>query len=69
MLANRHYYPGIHPTMITGIAHVNIVVPSGTLDLAKEFYSGTLGFQSVSPPAIMVDVLAWSVNTCLETIC
>lgn len=48
--------------MITGIAHVNLVVPPGTLDHAKDFYGGTLGFHSVTPPAIMQDVLAWWVN-------
>ncbi|KIM99341.1 hypothetical protein OIDMADRAFT_20018 [Oidiodendron maius Zn] len=45
--------------MITGIAHVNLVVPPGTLDHAKDFYGVTLGFHLVSPPAIMQDVLAW----------
>jgi catechol 2,3-dioxygenase-like lactoylglutathione lyase family enzyme len=48
--------------MITGIAHVNLVVPPGTLDHAKDFYGRTLGFHPVSPPAIMQDVLAWWVN-------
>ena len=45
--------------MITGIAHINLVVPRGTLDLAKDFYSGTLGFHIVNPPEVMKDVLAW----------
>jgi hypothetical protein len=51
--------------MITGIAHVNLVVPPGTLDFAREFYCGTLGFQSATPPAILRDVLAWYAGICL----
>ena len=29
--------------MIAGIAHVNLLVPSGTLDHARDFYGKTLG--------------------------
>ncbi|KAH8811193.1 Glyoxalase/Bleomycin resistance protein/Dihydroxybiphenyl dioxygenase [Xylogone sp. PMI_703] len=45
--------------MITGIAHVNLTVPVGTLPQAEEFYSKTLGFQSVPVPALQKGTLAW----------
>lgn len=37
-------------TFITGISHVNLSVPEGTLDQAKEFYGGTLVEILLSPP-------------------
>jgi len=45
--------------MITGIAHVNITVPPGTLDQADEFYGKTLGFQNVPVPHLQKGTLAW----------
>lgn len=45
--------------MITGIAHVNLTVPAGTLDQAEEFYSGTLGFTSIPVPVLKRGSLAW----------
>jgi catechol 2,3-dioxygenase-like lactoylglutathione lyase family enzyme len=38
--------------MLTGITHVNLTVPSNTLDEAEEFYSKTLGMQRVPVPAL-----------------
>ncbi|KAF2099029.1 glyoxalase family protein [Rhizodiscina lignyota] len=45
--------------MITGIAHVNLTVPPGTLDQANEFYANTLGFHRVPVPHLQRDTLAW----------
>ncbi|GAB7346965.1 hypothetical protein MBLNU459_g2018t1 [Dothideomycetes sp. NU459] len=45
--------------MLTGIAHVNLTVPAGTLDQAEEFYGKTLGMQRVPVPALQKDTLAW----------
>ncbi|TVY39867.1 hypothetical protein LOCC1_G004306, partial [Lachnellula occidentalis] len=45
--------------MITGIAHVNILVPAGTLDRAEEFYAGTLGFTSIPVPELQKGSLKW----------
>lgn len=45
--------------MISGIAHINLLVPHGTLDEAEEFYSGVLGFTRVTVPALQKDRLAW----------
>ncbi|EPE35399.1 Glyoxalase/Bleomycin resistance protein/Dihydroxybiphenyl dioxygenase [Glarea lozoyensis ATCC 20868] len=45
--------------MITGIAHINLIVPEGTLDQAEEFYSGILGFIRVPVPLLQKDRLAW----------
>ncbi|KAL1900561.1 hypothetical protein Sste5346_002284 [Sporothrix stenoceras] len=44
---------------ITGIAHVNLVVPRDTLDAAHAFYGDTLGFTSVPVPALQRGSLAW----------
>ncbi|KEF63297.1 uncharacterized protein A1O9_01274 [Exophiala aquamarina CBS 119918] len=44
---------------ITGIAHINLTVPSGTLPLATEFYSGTLGLTPRPVPHLQRDSLAW----------
>ena len=49
----------VSAAMITGIAHVNLTVPPGTLDLAEEFYAGTLGFHSVPVPQLQKNSLAW----------
>jgi catechol 2,3-dioxygenase-like lactoylglutathione lyase family enzyme len=45
--------------MITGIAHVNLLVPPGTLSQAASFYGGTLGFHQVPVPVLQKDELAW----------
>ncbi|KAI4852396.1 putative glyoxalase family protein [Aureobasidium sp. EXF-8845] len=45
--------------MLTGIAHVNLTVPTDTLDEAEAFYSNTLGMQRVPVPALQKDRLAW----------
>ncbi|KAI5273025.1 putative glyoxalase family protein [Aureobasidium subglaciale] len=45
--------------MLTGIAHVNLTVPSNTLDEAEAFYSNTLGMQRVPVPVLQKDRLAW----------
>lgn len=45
--------------MLTGIAHINLTVPDGTLDLAEGFYSKTLGMHRVPVPVLQKDRLAW----------
>jgi len=44
---------------ITGLAHINLTVPAGTLALATEFYSGTLGLTPRPVPHLQKDSLAW----------
>jgi catechol 2,3-dioxygenase-like lactoylglutathione lyase family enzyme len=46
-------------TMITGLHHVNLVVPPSTLHLAREFYSDTLGLTPQAVPQLPRDTLAW----------
>jgi catechol 2,3-dioxygenase-like lactoylglutathione lyase family enzyme len=45
--------------MITGLHHINLVVPAGTLDLARDFYSNTLGLTLRPVPQLQRDTLAW----------
>jgi len=45
--------------MLTGIAHINLTVPPGTLSAAAAFYSSTLGMTRVPVPAAQKDTLAW----------
>jgi hypothetical protein len=45
--------------MITGLAHINLLVPPGTLPLATAFYSKTLGLTPRPVPAHRVHDLAW----------
>jgi hypothetical protein len=45
--------------MISGIAHVNMLVPPGTLAHAEEFYAGTLGFKNRPVPKMQKDSLRW----------
>jgi 4-hydroxyphenylpyruvate dioxygenase-like putative hemolysin len=45
--------------MITGISHINLLVPEGTLDLAESFYADTLGFKRVPVPVLQKHELAW----------
>jgi len=45
--------------MITGLHHVNLVVPRGTLSEASAFYEGTLGLTPRAVPAAQVGTLLW----------
>ncbi|KAI1850666.1 hypothetical protein JX265_004377 [Neoarthrinium moseri] len=45
--------------LISGIAHVNLSIPVGTLDHAKFFYGQTLGLTPRAVPVAQVDSLAW----------
>ena len=45
--------------MIVGLAHVNLIVPSGTLEQANEFYAETLGLSARPVPSLQKDRLAW----------
>lgn len=45
--------------MIVGLAHVNLIVPSGTLEKANEFYGNTLGLTNRPVPHLQKDRLAW----------
>lgn len=45
--------------LISGIAHVNLTVPPGTLDQAAEFYGNTLGLTQSPVPQLQRDRLAW----------
>jgi hypothetical protein len=45
--------------MITGLSHINLLVPPGTLPLATHFYSTTLGLTPRPVPAHRVHDLAW----------
>lgn len=45
--------------MITGIAHVNLLVPPGTLEDANAFYGETLGFHRTPVPELQRATLAW----------
>ncbi len=45
--------------LITGIAHVNLVVPRDSLDAAHAFYGDTLGFTAATVPVLQRGTLAW----------
>lgn len=45
--------------MITGLAHVNLLVPPGTLDRAQRFYGDTLGLAPRAVPELQRGTLAW----------
>lgn len=45
--------------MFAGLAHVNITVPEGTLDLANEFYATTVGLTPRPVPVLQKNTLAW----------
>jgi hypothetical protein len=45
--------------MISGIAHVNLTVPKGTLEQADVFYGTTLGLTSRPVPQAQKGMLAW----------
>jgi catechol 2,3-dioxygenase-like lactoylglutathione lyase family enzyme len=44
---------------IIGIAHINLIVPKGTLQLADEFYGETLGLKPRAVPSKQQGELAW----------
>jgi catechol 2,3-dioxygenase-like lactoylglutathione lyase family enzyme len=45
--------------MITGLHHINLVVPPQTLPLANDFYGTTLGLTPRAVPQAMQGSLAW----------
>ncbi|PYH89614.1 glyoxalase family protein [Aspergillus ellipticus CBS 707.79] len=45
--------------MITGLHHVNILVPEGSLPQAESFYSSTLGLVSAPVPHLQKGTLLW----------
>ncbi|KAE8150394.1 hypothetical protein BDV25DRAFT_112461 [Aspergillus avenaceus] len=45
--------------MISGLAHINLLVPEGTLSQAREFYCDTLGLTAVPVPVAQVETTAW----------
>lgn len=61
--AHRRCYPAASSSrainMITGLHHVNLVIPPGTLSLAGEFYGDTLGLTPRTVPHLQRDRLAW----------
>jgi len=46
-------------SLITGLAHVNLLIPAGKLEQAREFYGKTLGLTAVPVPVLQKDSLAW----------
>lgn len=45
--------------MITGIAHINLIIPEGTLPQANAFYADTLGLTPRPVPQLQKHRLAW----------
>jgi len=45
--------------MISGLAHINLTIPTGTLPAAQAFYADTLGLTSSPVPAHQCGFLAW----------
>ncbi|KAL2826433.1 hypothetical protein BDW59DRAFT_160953 [Aspergillus cavernicola] len=45
--------------MITGLAHINLLVPEGTLDQAEAFYGETLALTSAPVPQLQKGTLLW----------
>ncbi|CDM27058.1 hypothetical protein DTO013E5_4246 [Penicillium roqueforti] len=45
--------------MISGIAHINLTIPQGTLDQAEEFYGTTLGLTSAPVPELQKGTILW----------
>lgn len=45
--------------MITGLAHINMLVPPGTLDQANAFYGETLGLTAAPVPKAQVGTILW----------
>lgn len=50
---------GHNSDLITGLAHVNLTVPPGTLEQANAFYGDTLGLKSRPVPQLQKGTLAW----------
>lgn len=46
-------------SLITGLAHVNLTVPAGTLDAVRAFYGDTLGLAERTVPAAQAHELVW----------
>ncbi|KAG9228836.1 putative glyoxalase family protein [Amylocarpus encephaloides] len=44
---------------IAGLAHVNLIVPVGTLEQADQFYAGVSGLTKVEAPVLQRDRLSW----------
>lgn len=49
--------------MITGLAHINLLVPRGTLDQAYTFYGETLGLYAAPVPERQKGTIAWYAPT------
>lgn len=45
--------------LITGLHHINLTIPHGTLHLATSFYATTLGLAPRAVPAAQAHELAW----------
>ncbi|KAF4281783.1 hypothetical protein KXW98_001648 [Aspergillus fumigatus] len=45
--------------MITGISHINLLVPPGTLNDAYTFYVDTLGLTAAPVPQLQKETTAW----------
>lgn len=45
--------------LITGLHHINLTIPHGTLDHAKSFYASTLGLTPRTVPVAQTHELAW----------
>ncbi|CAG8928363.1 unnamed protein product [Penicillium salamii] len=45
--------------MISGIAHINLTIPQGTLEQAEEFYGTTLGLISAPVPELQKGTILW----------
>lgn len=45
--------------MISGISHINLLIPPSTLHHAEAFYSSTLGLTPVPVPHLQRSTLAW----------
>jgi catechol 2,3-dioxygenase-like lactoylglutathione lyase family enzyme len=46
-------YSGAEMAHITGIDHVQIAMPVGAEDIARQFYSGVLGLKEIPKPAVL----------------
>jgi hypothetical protein len=60
---NFHLLQTLTMPFITGIAHINLTVPPGTLEHAASFYAGTLGLLRAPVPALQKDTLAWYISS------
>jgi hypothetical protein len=61
--SSSRYTPTMAPSYTPiALQHVNLVVPRGTLHVAKEFYGEVIGFASDPVPQLQKDVLLWYVG-------